>query len=142
MTREESRALYDQGREATAAADLEEAVTLLRRSHLVVPHHETLELIGECLPGLARPVEAIAPRNRRALGVTRVLGALMSVLFAVVGTLALLGPFDAKIAFWSRDAIEKREGKIAWIAASTVSLVLFSALAVGESRNGRDGPSD
>ena len=67
--------------------------------------------------------------------------ALMSLLFVVVGTLALLGMFDAEIAFWSRDPIESREGKIAWIAVSALSLVVFSALAAREYRKADDGPT-
>lgn len=67
--------------------------------------------------------------------------ALMSFLFAVVGALALLGLFNAEVSFWTREAIESRGGKIAWIAVSTLSLVVFSALAAREYRKGRDGPS-
>ncbi|HSR41818.1 MAG TPA: hypothetical protein VLL48_06595 [Longimicrobiales bacterium] len=61
MSWEESRTFYERGRAAMADGDLEMAVTLLRRSHLVAPHFKTLELIGECLLGLERPVEAIEP---------------------------------------------------------------------------------
>lgn len=67
--------------------------------------------------------------------------ALMSFLFAVVGALALLGAFDAEVSFWSRDAVESVEGKIAWIAVSAVSLVVFSALAAREMRRGEGGSS-
>lgn len=39
----------------------EEAVRLFQRSNEILPHFKTLELQGECLIRVGRPVEAIVP---------------------------------------------------------------------------------
>jgi hypothetical protein len=64
--------------------------------------------------------------------------AVLSLLFVVVGVLALLGYANAEISFWSRRAIESEAGKITWIVISATGLVVFSALAVSGYRKLKD----
>jgi len=56
-----SHALYDEGRALIEVGDLQQAVERLKQSVELGPHFKTLELLGECLLKLRRPLEAIVP---------------------------------------------------------------------------------
>jgi tetratricopeptide (TPR) repeat protein len=56
-----SQALYHEGRTLMEAGNLEQAVQRLKQSVEMAPHFKTLELLGECLLKLRRPLEAIVP---------------------------------------------------------------------------------
>ncbi|MGH9322423.1 MAG: hypothetical protein ACRD3V_21380, partial [Vicinamibacteria bacterium] len=58
---DKSSRLYQTGRAAMEAGDLEAAVAAFRESVLEEPHFKTLELLGEALMLLGRPKEAIVP---------------------------------------------------------------------------------
>jgi Flp pilus assembly protein TadD len=53
--------LYQQGREAMAAGQFEEAVTLFTQSITISPHFKPLELLGECLINIGKLQEAVVP---------------------------------------------------------------------------------
>jgi tetratricopeptide (TPR) repeat protein len=61
MAVEKSSALYQKGREAMAANDLDSAVRLFRSSAQAAPHFKTLELLGECFLKRDQNREAIIP---------------------------------------------------------------------------------
>ena len=56
-----SQALYHEGRVLMEAGELEQAVQRLKQSAEAVPHFKSLELLGECLLKLRRPLDAIIP---------------------------------------------------------------------------------
>lgn len=56
-----SQALYHEGRALMEAGEFEQAVQRFRQSMAAVPHFKTLELLGESLLKLGRPLEAIVP---------------------------------------------------------------------------------
>ena len=58
---EKSSALYQDGRKAMAANDLNSAISLFERSTQYDPHFKTLELLGECFLKLGRNKEAVVP---------------------------------------------------------------------------------
>src|SRR2546422_4176060 len=56
-----SQALYHERRVLMEAGELEQAVQRLKQSAEAVPHFKSLELLGECLLKLRRPLDAIIP---------------------------------------------------------------------------------
>ena len=56
-----SRLLYTKGRVLMQSGQLEAAVQAFEQSVAILPHFKTLELLGECLLELGRPVAAIVP---------------------------------------------------------------------------------
>ncbi|MCU7872408.1 MAG: hypothetical protein KZQ91_06655 [Candidatus Thiodiazotropha sp. (ex Lucinoma borealis)] len=63
---------------------------------------------------------------------------VLSLLFILVGVMALLGYQSAEIVFWTDSALGSKSGKVAWISLSTVSLTLFLVLAIREHRNKKE----
>jgi hypothetical protein len=63
--------------------------------------------------------------------------AMLAFLFAVVGTLALLGYCDATVSFWSRNPIQSDTGKLVWIVISGLCFLILSTLIVLEYRRRR-----
>jgi len=53
--------LYEKARHLMAAGRLEEAVVAFGQSVAIVPHFKCLELMGECLLELGRPINAVVP---------------------------------------------------------------------------------
>jgi len=56
-----SQALYYEARTLIEADEFEQAAQRLRESVETAPHFKTLELLGECLLKLRRPLDAIVP---------------------------------------------------------------------------------
>ena len=56
-----SHALYQLARSQMESMDFESAIKALAASIAIDPHFKSLELLGECLLKVGRPIEAIVP---------------------------------------------------------------------------------
>ena len=61
---ERGSALFQQGRQAMAANDLQSAIGFLEQSAQVVPHFKTFELLGECLLKRGQAQDALIPLRK------------------------------------------------------------------------------
>ena len=61
--------------------------------------------------------------------------ALLALLFTLAGVLSLLGKGNAEIIFWGQRPVETTEGKITWIAVSTICLIFSLSMAAGRHRD-------